>query len=316
MTHNTLIVEFVGKFNVFYTPPLYHIYEYMKLAITHPYYPFTIGSQEMNIVHRRGRVYLIVMIAGALLFSLCLLVWNAAVVNADPRDEPGQDHHHGSGQMHMSLDQQDRLEASVYHPSTVAQGWTSLLFEDFEGDFPGTAWSLYGDPTWGDRGYRKYAGEFSGYAVGGGDHGVQPPGPYPNDVNSWMVAGPFDLTDATDAQVLFHSWLDTEYRSEDGHDDFMIYASVDGENWWGDYWYGDWTGADGCNGWCSDAFGLTDVYSLGNLCGQPEVWIALGFISDSTSSNNEGVYVDDINILAKLRCNPTQSEIFLPLVLK
>ena len=139
---------------------------------------------------------------------------------------------------------------------------------------------------------------------------MQPPGPYPNNVNSWMVAGPFDLTDATDAQVQFHAWIDTEYRSTDEHDDFAIYASVDGQHFSGTGWWGNWAGPDHCNGWCNDTFDLTDV------CGQPKVWIAVRFRSDSNSTNDEGVYVDDIEVRAKFRDNTTHFSIYLPEVWK
>jgi hypothetical protein len=46
-------------------------------------------------------------------------------------------------------------------------------------------------------------------------------------------------------------------------------------------------------GWCDVNFDLTNVYTLGNLCGQSQVWIAFKFHSDS-SITDEGSYLDDI----------------------
>jgi len=248
------------------------------------------------------QIRVIIVIANGLLLLAYLLMQGYPTVIADSGIAPGRNHWRDTGRASVQLDQRDLMKTPLVISSgkVRAGSWTSLLSEDFEGTFPKTGWSLYGNPTWGKRGYRTYAGAFSGYAVGDGGNGVNPPGPYPNNANSWLVAGPFDLTQATDAQVLFHAWIDTEYRSDTEQDDFWVVASTDEENWWGDYWYGDWTGPDDCNGWCNETFDLRDVYHLGNLCGQPKVWVAFGFVSDSHSSNDEGVYIDDINIRAKL----------------
>lgn len=39
---------------------------------------------------------------------------------------------------------------------------------------------------------------------------------------------------------------------------------------------------------------LTDVFTLGDLTEQPNVWVALWFHSNSSNNNPVGVYVDDI----------------------
>ena len=43
-------------------------------------------------------------------------------------------------------------------------------------------------------------------------------------------------------------------------------------------------------------FDLTNVYTLGNLLGQPQVWIAVRFFSDYSVTYPEGAYVDDIGV--------------------
>ena len=159
--------------------------------------------------------------------------------------------------------------------------------EGFEGEFPNT-WILVGDPTWGKTNYRSYSGSYSGYCVGSS---VSPPGPYPNNVEAWMVYGPFDLTDAQDARVDLQAWIETEVY----FDWFAIMASTDGSNFYGWALSGDWAGWSGDGGWMNISFDLKDVYTLGNLRGQPEVWIAFIFESDS-SITYRGVYIDDVVI--------------------
>jgi hypothetical protein len=39
---------------------------------------------------------------------------------------------------------------------------------------------------------------------------------------------------------------------------------------------------------------LSDVYTLGSLIGQPQVWIAVVFTSDNSNTYPEGAYVDDL----------------------
>ncbi len=157
--------------------------------------------------------------------------------------------------------------------------------ETFEGSFP-NAWSLYGDPTWGETSYRAYTDSYSGYCVGSS---VSPPGPYPNDANSWMVYGPFSLVGAEDARLDLQAWVNTE----SGYDYFYIFASTDGTNYYGSGWSGDWASYIG--GWMNIAFDLKNVNTLGDLRGEPEVWIAIRFVSDSTIFY-EGVYVDNVVI--------------------
>lgn len=157
-------------------------------------------------------------------------------------------------------------------------GWVPIKSEDFEGAFP-NEWTLYGTPTWDDESYRYHNGGWSGYCVGSS---VSPPGPYPPNANSWMVYGPFSLVGATDARVRFYRWLETEASY-----DFLEWrASTDGTNFYG------WQ-ISGTQAWTSDTFDLKTVPTLGNLCGQSQVWIAFRFTSD-VSNEYEGAYIDDV----------------------
>jgi hypothetical protein len=161
-----------------------------------------------------------------------------------------------------------------------------IMTEDFEVDFPGTKWTLSGTPTWDDESYRPYRGYWSGWCAGSTRN---PPGPYPSNMNAWMVYGPFSLLDATEAYLDFYYWLD----SEANYDYLFFGASVDGINFYGYRYSGRW------QYWDEDYLDLTAVPTLGNLCGRPQVWIAFRFTSDG-SVCYEGAYLDDI-VLYKYR---------------
>ncbi len=65
-------------------------------------------------------------------------------------------------------------------------------------------------------------------------------------------------------------------------------ASINGQNFYGVSQRGD------SGGWQATTFDLTNVYNIGNLLGQPQVWIAFQFFSDYSVTLPEGAYVDEI----------------------
>jgi len=177
-----------------------------------------------------------------------------------------------------------KLKQDITNKPSDIESCITIKSEGFEGAFPND-WTLYGDPTWCDTSYRSYSGLWSGWCACGGSSGVPAGGNYPNNVNAWMVYGPFDLSDAQDAYVTFQHWTKTETSF-----DFLKYmASTDGTNFYGAGLSGDWTP------WEFRNFDLTNVYTLGDLCGEPQVWIAFIFTSDS-SITYEGSFLDEISI--------------------
>jgi hypothetical protein len=176
------------------------------------------------------------------------------------------------------------LPAKVRVPLTT--GWQTIMTEDFEETWPRDLWSIYvgdADAYWGKDDYNPYTGSYSAFCAKEGTEGVDPPGYYPLNMDSWMDYGPFSLADATDAELNFHYWLESDVD----YDWFWYLASTDGYNFYGDGWSGS------SNGWAADSLDLTDVYGLGNLCGQSQVWITFVFQSDDYQ-NDEGVFVDDV----------------------
>jgi predicted secreted protein len=180
-------------------------------------------------------------------------------------------------------------------------GWTNIMTEGFEGSFPGS-WDVfddvagYGEYYWARRNCRPHSGSYSGWSVGGGANGssLSCGAYYPNYAESWMVYGPFDLTNATDAELLFWYWN----FSESYYDGLFWGASINGSNFYG------FSTSGNSGGWREKNFDLTNVYTLGNLTGQPQVWVAFVFISDSALNYAEGAYVDDI-VLRKETGQPT-----------
>jgi len=159
-------------------------------------------------------------------------------------------------------------------------GWVTIMEEDFEGVFPGSTWALYGSPTWNDVSYRYYQGSWSGWCAGST---MSPPGPYAPNMDAWMVFGPFSLADASAAVLSFYRWL----YSESNYDYLFWGASIDGTNFYGYSSSGDY------RSWSYKELDLTNVPTLGNLCGYSQVWIAFNFSSDN-SYQYEGAYLDNI----------------------
>ncbi len=176
--------------------------------------------------------------------------------------------------------------------ATPPSGWRTIIAEGFEGDFPGPWRVSKGDGTmfqdyyWGKRDCRPFEGSASGWAVGGGATGGSTGCgvSYPNWSYSWMVYGPFGLTDALQAEMRFKLWLNTE----PGADGLCYLASRDGENFGGQCVSGN------SGGWVDRVFDLSSAGNLGNLVGQPSVWVALVFLSDGSTTLPEGGYVDAI----------------------
>jgi len=105
-----------------------------------------------------------------------------------------------------------------------------------------------------------------------------------------MIYGPFSLEGATSAEFSFNYWL----NSESGYDFFKVLASINGS-----YFYGYEISGERA-AWYGDVFDLTDVYMIGDLTGQPQVWIAFLFTSDDSINCEAGVYVDDVVIRASV----------------
>jgi hypothetical protein len=162
------------------------------------------------------------------------------------------------------------------------------MTEDFEGTFPGTNWLVgpnigYADAYWDDQNYRAYNGSWSGYCADAGSESVSPGSNYPNNMDSWMIYGPFDLSDVNDARLSFYYWV----QSEKYVDMLWWMASLNDSVFYGHKFSGN------SEGWIKDSLDLKNVPVLGDVTGESQVWIAFVFESNNANSY-EGAYIDDI----------------------
>lgn len=169
-----------------------------------------------------------------------------------------------------------------------ASGWQEVKRETFEGVFPNAGWTLIdANPNdgkeylWDDDDYRSHGGYWAAWPANGGANGYDPAtNPrYPPNMDSWMIYGPFDASDARVVEVSFWLWR----QIETNYDRVWFVFSNDGEHFYGWWW-------DGTAGWEEKRFDLTPY-----LAGDSSVWVGWRFKSDSTMQY-EGPWVDDILI--------------------
>ena len=170
----------------------------------------------------------------------------------------------------------------------------TIMTDDFEGDFPGTEWQRSGDPSWGKTNYKDHTGSYSIWCAKDGTKGVEPGSGYPNICQSMIIYGPFDLSKANYAQLRFWYLLDTEYEK----DWFFYMASTDGNNFQGIGMSGE------SRNWDEGMLHLNNLIDLGDITGRSQVWVAFIFESDNSSTADNGVYVDDVE-LTKRQVNGT-----------
>ncbi|MDD5288771.1 MAG: Ig-like domain repeat protein [Dehalococcoidales bacterium] len=181
--------------------------------------------------------------------------------------------------------------------ATTKAGWTTVMSESFEGTFPPTNWaratSISGSPTWGQTSYTAASGSYSAWCSGTAGS----PGTYANNMYAWLVYGPVNLSDATAGTFSFSPWVQTATG-----DSLRYSASINGNNFYG-YTYG---GAQ--SSWQSRNIDLTSWGSLGNLCGQSQVWFAFIFVSDA-STTGIGAFVDAVQLQKYTGVKPQVSTI-------
>ena len=179
----------------------------------------------------------------------------------------------------------------TFTPTPTSQSWETLVNTTFEGDFPGP-WDVFdndpsnGEQYWAARNCRPYAGNNSGWAVGGGanGNGLSCGSNYPDNADSWMVYGPFSLVNATAAELNFKLWANLL----SSYDQVCRMASINGIDFVG-LCYANFSG-----GWIDRTLDLASVPSLGDLRGYSQVWVAIIFRTNSTVNYTEGAYVDNV----------------------
>ena len=168
--------------------------------------------------------------------------------------------------------------------------WSIIMQETFEDIWPAGLWQAIdnngdtgGQVYWDDTSYRYNTGSWSGWAANGGANGLEPGAAvaYPASMDSWMVYGPFDLSNCADSDLWFYYWN----YSEPGWDYFGWAASANGSNFYGSQLSGD-----------QRSWNFVD-FDLKPYLGDSSVWLMFRFYSDSSIQYMDGgPYVDDIQL--------------------
>src|SRR5262249_32817087 len=102
---------------------------------------------------------------------------------------------------------------------------------------------------------------------------------------SWMVYGPFSLAGATQAGLT----LNMDLNSEFGVDYLAFMASIDNNHFHGTGYSGTTLGS-----FAEETLDLSPIPVIGDLRGQPNVWIGIVFQSDDINNLSLGAAVDDV----------------------
>lgn len=179
-------------------------------------------------------------------------------------------------------------------------GWQRIEWQDFEGTLTDPPWRSTdfsstdgGEYLWGQRDCKALSGGHSLWAGGGGlDGGSLACGEtYADNLLTWLRYGPIDLSQVTDAELQFSLWADVE-GNEQGPiliDKISWLASIDGSTTY--YGYSS-TGQTG--DWIPERLNLSSVPGLGDITGEPEVYLGWVFDTDGSNPiNYEGAFADD-----------------------
>lgn len=172
----------------------------------------------------------------------------------------------------------------------IASGQWTYITENFEEPvFPAPGWTvqdLSGDGFerfWDDDNYRAHLGAWAAWPARGGANGLNPVSGnnnYFNNLNTRLIYGPFDLSDATQADTDFYLWRELEECC-----DYLAFElSHDGVHF---QELQRWTTTDRVWRW-------KDV-PYHNEVGDSSVWIAWRFYSDD-SLTYDGPWIDDVHV--------------------
>ena len=184
-------------------------------------------------------------------------------------------------------------------PASVA----TIFSDGFEGSFPGS-WAIYDGSgigtQWGKSTAWAASGSASAWCAAGGTSPQPPAGPYVNNMDTWMVYGPFSLASAAEAWMAFDMLLDVEA----GYDSLYWGISIDGSNFYG------FTVSQ--SAWeAHEVLNFRDVTGVTAL-GQSSVWVAFNFYSDTSMSAYYGAYIDNVVIKKAVCAAPSSPTLTAP----
>jgi hypothetical protein len=168
--------------------------------------------------------------------------------------------------------------------ANLVDNWELLFHEGFEGVFPqsGCVVSDANDDGleryWGPDSGRPLKGNKAAWPAKGGANGMNPGQSYPSGLDSWLVCGPFNLSQADKFIVQYSYWLDIFQG-----DYFFYGVSTNGTNFDGLLRTGN-TG-----GWVTQR---EHIFGVGN---QITIWLAWAFESQ-VGGNKEGMWLDELQV--------------------
>jgi len=129
--------------------------------------------------------------------------------------------------------------------------------------------------------------------MGGGAQGgaLECSSPYPANADTWAVYGPFSLVGATQAELTFYLYGNTQESANCSNDYLFVGAATDGKNFSGGRLCGPYQAGPDGRGFTGFRLNLAD------WLGQPRVWVAMAFESDG-SVTEFGYMIDDIALSA------------------
>ncbi len=196
----------------------------------------------------------------------------------------------------------DQPGEKVESPTSLEPaGWVTIMTEGFEGAWPGSGWELNDqsgdgyDRFWGADNYKSHSGSWSAWpASGGADGGAASVLlTYPDNMDTWMTYGPFDLSDASAAEFAFWLWRDIEPMIGSHYDRLFCGVSSDytylgGGTFEGFRW-------DGKQDWTQVIIDFADPSFATTYIGDNSVSVGCNFVSDPGNSYG-GPFVDDITV--------------------
>ncbi len=197
---------------------------------------------------------------------------------------------------------QPKRVGTTRSPSAPTAFWTPITSEGFEVcSMPCPGWSVVDLSNdgferywkdvryWDGTAYRANSGAWAAWPAAGGADGYSPSinnNKYFDNMDTRMIYGPFDLSDAGDAQVYFYLWREIE----PGFDYLTFEVSLDGVNF---QELARWDGF--VQTWELESISLRNYTGYSRPVGDSRVWVAWRFFSDS-SVRYQGPWVDDISI--------------------
>ena len=185
------------------------------------------------------------------------------------------------------------LHGPAIRPDAEAdKAWQTLLADDFEGAFPGDDWTVLanaGYPYWGR--WDCWSGDTPTHSAGcaaAGPGAIACNGDYASGMYTWMVAGPFDFSDAATTAVELSAVVEVLAATPGDYAYVGVSRDLYGEGFFGWSLGGMVFGQD-------LALDLTDVTGFGSVVGEAQVWIGFLFVSNTDYFNFvNGFQVDDV----------------------